>query len=335
MNAKTALDILTNKPNSMPTMPKLGVSACLLGEKVRYNGDGAEFRSLTRAWSHHLDLIGVCPEVGIGMGTPRPTIRLVNREGKIHLVNPKTDDDFTQDMLEYAELQSDALMKAEICGFVFKKDSPSCGLERVRVYRDDQPQAIRNGTGLFALVFTTLNPHIPVIEEGRLSDPLQAEHFLARVEFFSLWLEEGRGGWTADKLMRFHNTNKLFLLSRSPKAKRELGRLLAHAFEQGEHPDHAALQYMTAAQKSLNVLTKPGPIAHAMERVLGRVSSKLTRSERQEMLDVIHEYRRGLLPRSAPLTLLKHLVRRCDMETETNTRFISPTPLSLGLMAKV
>jgi hypothetical protein len=195
------------------------------------------------------------------MGTPRPTIRLVNRDGKIHLVNPKTDDDFTQDMLEYAELQSDALMKAEICGFVFKKDSPSCGLERVRVYRDNQPQAIRNGTGLFALVFTTLNPHIPVIEEGRLSDPLQAEHFLARVEFFSLWLEEGRGGWTADKLMRFHNTNKLFLLSRSPKAKRELGRLLAHAFEQGEHPDHAALQYMTAAQKSLDVLTKPGPIA--------------------------------------------------------------------------
>jgi uncharacterized protein YbgA (DUF1722 family) len=155
------------------------------------------------------------------------------------------------------------------------------------------------------------------------------------VEFFSLWLEEGRGGWTADKLMRFHNTNKLFLLSRSPKAKRELGRLLAHAFEQGEHPDHAALQYMTAAQKSLDVLTKPGPIAHAMERVLGRVSSKLTRSERQEMLDVIHEYRRGLLPRSAPLTLLKHLVRRCGMDNETNSRFISPTPLSLGLMAKV
>ena len=134
---------------------------------------------------------------------------------------------------------------------------------------------------------------------------------------------------------QLHNTNKLFLLSRSPNAKRELGRLLAHAFEQGEHPDHAALQYMTTAQKSLDVLTKPGPIAHAMERVLGRVSSKLTRSERQEMLDVIHEYRRGLLPRSAPLTLLKHLVRRCGMDNETNSRFISPTPLSLGLMAKV
>ena len=319
----------------MVLRPKLGVSACLLGEKDRNNGDGAEFRNLTRSWSHHLELIGVCPEVGIGMGVPRPSIRLVNREGKIHLVNPRNGDDFTQDMIDYAQLQSDALINAGVCGFVFKKDSSTCGLERVRVYSDGESQAVRNGTGLFALVFTTLNPHIPVIEEGRLSDPLQAEHFLARVEFFSLWLEEGRSGWTTDRLTHFHNTNKLFLLSRSPKAKRELGRLLAHAFERGDHPEHIAHEYMTAAQQSLNVLTKPGPIAHAMERVLGRVSQKLTRAERQEMLDVIHQYRTGLLPRSAPLTLLRHLVRRCDMETETNARFISPTPLSLGLMAKV
>ena len=315
--------------------PKLGVSACLLGHKVRYNGDGAEYRNLTRTWSHHLELVGVCPEVGIGMGTPRPTIRLVKRDNQVHLVNPKTGDDYTQQMIEYAQLQSDALINADICGFVFKKDSPSCGLERVRVYTEGQPQARRNGTGLFALVFTTLHPHIPVIEEGRLSDPLQAEHFLARVEFFSLWLNEGKMGWSADRLMRFHNTNKLFLLSRSPSAKRDLGRLLARAFENGDHPENVALEYMTEAQKSLDVLTKPGPIAHAMERVLGRVSSKLTRTERQEMLDVIHEYRRGLLPRSAPLTLLRHLVRRCGMENETHSRFISPTPLSLGLMAKV
>tara|TARA_B100001564_G_scaffold315656_1_gene290502 strand:+ start:81 stop:1085 length:1005 start_codon:yes stop_codon:yes gene_type:complete len=332
---KTVVDILTVVVLDMVTKPKLGVSACLLGHKVRYNGDGAEYRNLTRSWSHHLDLVGVCPEVGIGMGTPRPTIRLVKKGDQIHLINPKTGDEFTQQMIEYAQLQSDALVNDGICGFVFKKDSPSCGLERVRVYKEGQPQARRNGTGLFALVFTTLNPHIPVIEEGRLSDPLQAEHFLARVEFFSLWLEEGRGGWTADKLMRFHNTNKLFLLSRSPSAKRKLGRLVAHAFERGDHPENAALEYMTSAQQSLDVLTTPGPIAHAMERVLGRVSSKLTSIERQEMLDVIHEYRRGLLPRSAPLTLLRHLVRRCGMENETHSRFISPTPLSLGLMAKV
>ena len=319
----------------MALKSKLGVSACLLGAKVRNNGEGAEVRYLTRTWAHHLELIGVCPEVGIGMGVPRPTTRLIYRNGKIHLMNPNTDDDFTQDMIDYAELQSDALINAGISGFVFKKDSATCGLGQVRVYHDDQSQAVRNGTGLFALIFTTLNPHIPVIEEEQLNDPLQAEHFLARVEFFSLWLEEGRGGWTANRLTHFHNTNELFLLSRSPKAKRKLGRLLAHAFERGEHPEHIAHEYMIVAQQLLSVLTKPGPIAHAMERVLGRVSQDLSRAERQEMLDVIHEYRTGRLPRSTPLMMLKRLVRRCNMETETNARLISPTPLSLGLMAKV
>ena len=314
---------------------KLGVSACLLGAKVRNNGEGAEVRNLTGTWAHHLELIGVCPEVGIGMGVPRPTTRLIHRNGKIHLMNPKTDDDFTQEMIDYAELQSDALVNAGISGFVFKKDSSTCGLGQVRVYHDDQPQAVRNGTGLFALIFTTLNPHIPVIEEEQLNDPSQAEHFFARVEFFSLWLEEGRRGWNTDRLTHFHNTNELFLLSRSPKAKRELGRLLAHAFERGDHPEHIAHEYMSVAQQSLSVLTKPGPIAHAMERVLGRLSQNLSRVERQEMLDVIHEYRTGRLPRSVPLMMLRRLVRRCNMETETNARLISPTPLSLGLMAKV
>ena len=319
----------------MVKMPKLGVSACLLGQKVRSNGEAAEFRSLTRSWSHHFEMIGVCPEVGIGMGTPRPTTRLVKKDGKINLLNSETDENFTQQMVEYAQLQSDALIQSGISGFVFKNDSPSCGLERVEVHRDGQLQSRDGAMGVFAMVFTTLNPHLPVIDEARLSDPVQAEHFLARVEFLSLWLEEGRNGWTADKLMQFHNTNKLFLLSRSPSAKRSLGRLIANGFDRGDHPENVALEYMTSAQQSLNVLSKPGPIAHAMERVLGRVSSKLSSREHQETLDVIHEYRRGSLPRSAPLTLLRRLVRRCGMENETHSRFISPTPLRLSLMAQV
>ena len=190
--------------------PKLAVSSCLLGKKVRYNGDAAEFRPLNRIWSEHLELIGVCPEVGIGMGVPRPTIRLVKGEERISLIDPKNGHDYTDQMLEYAEVQSDFLVASGISGFVFKKDSPSCGLERVKVYRGDNPQAVRDGTGLFAKVFTTLYPHIPVIEEGRLTDPLQAEHFLQ--EFTSLTngnpLEKKAG--LASKLMTFHAEHKLF-----------------------------------------------------------------------------------------------------------------------------
>ncbi len=319
----------------MVTKPRLAVSSCLLGQKVRYNGDAAEFRALTRKWNGHFDLVGVCPEVGIGMGVPRPTIRLVNDGNSIRLVNPKNGDDFTDRMLEYAQLQADALVESGICGFVFKKDSPSCGLERVKVYREGHVHATRDGRGMFAKVFTTLYPHIPVIEEGRLTDARQAEHYLARVHFFSLWREEGLNGWTAKALMQFHNTNKLFLLSRSPDAKRRLGRLIAEGFDNGDRAETVALAYMTEAQKSLNVLTKSGPIAHAMERVLGKLSHNLSKMERQEVLEVIHDFRQGLLPRSAPLTLLQHHIRRCNLDTPTHRRFMSPIPLSLGLMARV
>ena len=319
----------------MEHKPKLAVSACLLGKKVRYNGDAAEFRALTRKWNGHFELMGVCPEVAIGMGTPRPSIRLVNNGESIRLVNPKNGDDFTSPMLEYAQLQADALVESGICGFVFKKDSPSCGLERVKVYREEHVQATRDGVGMFAKVFTTLYPHIPVIEEGRLTDARQAEHYLARVHFFFLWREEGLNGWTAKAVMEFHNINKLFLLSRSPDSKRKLGRLIAEGFDNGDRPEIVALAYMTEAQKSLNVLTKNGPIAHAMESVLGKLSSNLSKNERQEMLEVIHDFRQGLLPRSAPLTLLQHHLRRCHIDTPINQRFLSPTPLSLGLMARV
>ncbi|MDE0869353.1 MAG: DUF523 and DUF1722 domain-containing protein [Candidatus Poseidoniaceae archaeon] len=319
----------------MEHKPKLAVSACLLGEKVRYNGEASEFRALTQKWNGHFEMMGVCPEVGIGMATPRPTIRLVNNGKSIRLVNPKNGDDLTSPMLEYAQLQADVLVESGICGFVFKKDSASCGLERVKVYREGHTHATHDGMGMFAKIFTTLYPHIPVIEEDQLTDARQAEHYLARVHFFSLWYQEGLNGWTPKAIMEFHNVNKLFLLSRSANAKRRLERLIAQGFDNDDRPETVALAYMTEAQQSLKVLTKSGPIAHAMERVLGKLSSNLSKNERQEVLDTINDFRQGLLPRSAPLTLLQHHLRRCHIDTPIHQRFLSPIPQSLGLMARV
>jgi uncharacterized protein YbbK (DUF523 family)/uncharacterized protein YbgA (DUF1722 family) len=319
----------------MSSKPKLAVSSCLLGQRVRYNGDAAEFRTLTRVWGEYLDLVGVCPEVGIGMGTPRPTIRLVKSDGKVSLVNPKSGEDFTEKMIEFAEVKSDYLVSEGICGFVFKRGSPSCGLERVKVYKDDNPTAKRDGMGLFTKVFTTLYPHIPVIEEGRLTDPLQAEHFLSRVHFFSDWLAIGNEGWTASKIMKFHSENKLFLLSKAPASKRILGRLIADGCDAGDHPDNIALHYMTTAQIHLTKLTNNGQIAHAMEHVVGRLSLGLTKEDKKEITQLIHDFRKGLLPRSAPLTLLNHHLKKLGADTPMHSKFISPIPLSMGLMARV
>ena len=318
----------------MSSKPKIAVSACLLGKKVRYNGDAAEFRVLNRVWSEHLELIGVCPEVGIGMGVPRPTIRLVKGEERISLVNPKNGEDFTDKMLEYSEIQSDYLISIGISGFVFKKDSPSCGLERVKVYRGEKPQAVRDGVGMFAKVFTTLYPHIPVIEEGRLNDARQAEHFLARVHFFNEWQAIGESGWSASKIMKFHAEHKLFLLSRAPDAKRTLGRIIAQGFDNDEHPESVALKYMTEAQKGLSVLTKRGRIAHAMERVIGKLPN-MSKQDKSELLEVIHQFRKGLLPRSAAMILLSHHINRHDANNPMHNNFTSPIPMNMGLMANV
>ena len=249
--------------------PKLAVSSCLLGKKVRSNGDAAEFRPLNRTWSEHLELIEVCPEVGIGMGVPRPTPRLVKDEERISLIDPMNGHDYTDKMLEYAEVQSDFLVASGVSGFVFKTDSPSCGLEKVKVYRGDNPQAVRDGTGLFAKVFTTLYPHIPVIEEVSLSDPLQEEHFLARVQFFNEWLSIGEEGWTASRLVTFHADQKAFLLSKTPEAMRSLDKIISKLFDSDEHPEHVALNYVTEAQKHLSALNKRERIPHPMERVVG------------------------------------------------------------------
>ena len=253
----------------MASKPKIAVSSCLVGHKVRHNGDAAEFRPLTTKWNEHLELVPICPEVGIGMSVPRPKIRLVKEDDKIKLINPKNGEDFTSRMVEYAELQSDLLASTGICGFIFKQDSSSCGIESVKLHRGDNPQAIRDGVGLFAMVFTTLNPHIPVIEEGQLSDSKQAKNFLARVHFYHEWLNKGEGGWTAQKITQFHNENKLFLQSRKTSSKRKLGKLIANSFDKGLNPETVALEYITEAQKSLNTLTRNGRFEHLSETVVG------------------------------------------------------------------
>ena len=251
----------------MTSRPKLAVSSCLLGEKVRHNGESSEFRILNRVWSEHLELIGVCPEVGVGMGVPRPSIRLVKGEERISLVNPETGDDYTKKMLEYAEVQSDFLVGSGISGFVFKSDSASCGLERVKVYRGDSPQAIRDGIGLFSKVFTTLYPHIPAAEESQLRDKSQADHFLARVNLLHTWQMFGFGGWTAEKIEAFHLEQKPLMQKMAPNSNGILTGLVIQSLNNGEHPENIALNYITEAQNLLTIHTKVGNISNALESI--------------------------------------------------------------------
>ena len=315
--------------------PLLAASACLLGSPVRYNGEACEFRPLSRRWSEHLKLLPVCPEVGIGLGTPRPTISLSKGPDGIRLIEPRSGNDLTNKMVAWAQRTSDDLAGLGVNGLVLKKDSPSCGVERVKVHPATEGRPSRDGVGIFAMVFMALNPQIPVIEEGRLNDPNQAEHFLARVHFHHRWQAAGEAGWTAKRLMTFHQEHKIFLLARTADAKRALGRTIAAGFDAGLPAAEVALTYMIQAQEHLNVLPRRGRFAHAMERALGRMDLALSPPRREQVIESIHAYRKGHLPRMAPLLLLDHLAGTSGSIPSWLGHLSNPVPAATGVLARV
>ncbi|HET9314653.1 MAG TPA: DUF523 and DUF1722 domain-containing protein, partial [Vicinamibacteria bacterium] len=207
---------------------RIGVSSCLLGQKVRWDGGHKRDRFLVDELGPFVEWVPVCPEVELGLGTPRPTLRLEKRGHEVRLVEPRTERDHTDAMRAYARRRVAALDDEDLSGYVLKKDSPSCGLERVRVYAGGGP-ASRGGRGLFAEALLERFPHLPVEEEGRLGDARLRENFIQRVfarhrlrGFFS-------GRWTVGGLVAFHATQKLLLMAHSPQAYARIGRRVARA----------------------------------------------------------------------------------------------------------
>ena len=314
------------------SLPKVAVSACLLGQNVRYNGGHCNF-ALFDQLNNYIEKVSFCPEVGIGLGTPRPTIRLVNSPVGIRLIEPKSGEDYTQKMAEWGELQSDTLINQKISGIVFKKGSPSCGLERVKVYSEKaHPQ--KDGTGLFSMIFTTLYPHIPAIEEGRLNEPVQAENFFARVAMMDLWWEYEESGWTRFSLQKFHGEHKLLLQSRSPNAPRILGKMLA-VNPENKSIDELALDYITEAQEYMGHIVEKRYVAAALRRAVGRLPKDLPKSQRANLHIWIDYYLKGLVPRIASMALIQQAYEMTGSESLPWKRLFEPFNMVSGVMAKV
>ena len=233
---------------------RIGVSACLLGQEVRYDGGHTRDPFLVETFGRYVEWVHVCPEVEIGLGTPRDPIRLERAGRDVRLVNPKTGTDLTRKMRTYAARRLAALEDQDLCGYVLKKDSPSCGLERVRVY-DGRGVPSRNGRGLFAEALLRRCPNLPVEEEGRLNDPRIRENFVERVFAYRRLRSLFAGRWTIGDLARFHTAHKLQLLSHSPKAYATLGRLVARA--KGMPRDRVRAHYGAEFMKALSELRTP------------------------------------------------------------------------------
>jgi uncharacterized protein YbgA (DUF1722 family)/uncharacterized protein YbbK (DUF523 family) len=305
---------------------RLGVSACLLGEPVRYDGGHKRNDFLTTALAPFVEFVPVCPELESGMGVPRPTLRLVDGDDGVRLVAPAIATDFTQRMHDFSMARVALLADARLDGYVLKKGSPSCGLQRVSVYgAGAMPR--KNGTGLFAQVLTGQLPALPVEEEGRLVDAAIRENFVERIFCHNRFRVLRRRGLSRGALVAFWTAHKLLLRAHNETIYRRLGRLVgelgrqpdAAAYAAFEHDFFAALRTQATRRKHANVLM------HAF----GYLKNVLAAAEKQELLAAIDDYRLGLLPLVVPLSLLRFQVRTRPVDYLAGQLYFDPHPREL------
>jgi uncharacterized protein YbgA (DUF1722 family)/uncharacterized protein YbbK (DUF523 family) len=312
----------------MTSSIKIGVSKCLLGEKVRFDGGHKHDRYITGTLGQYFEFVPVCPETDCGLGIPREAMRLVGDVQQPRLVTNKTGIDRTEQMMSWAAGQLDRLEKDNLCGFIFKKDSPSSGLFRVKVY-NPKGQPVKAGRGMFAAAFTQRYPRIPVEEEGRLHDPGLRENFIERVFALKRWRETLDKKKAMGSLVAFHTREKLLLMAHSPKHYREMGQLVAG----GKQVDPVGLydQYENMLVEALNLKATVAKNTNVLMHIMGYFKKQLSGDEKQELLELIGNYRKGILPLIVPVTLLNHFVRKYSQPYLSDQTYLNPHPLDLQL----
>ena len=316
----------------LPKSPKLrlGVSACLLGQEVRFDGGHKHMPFLTRILGDFVEWVPVCPEVEMGMSIPRETIRLVGTPENPRLIAPKSGTDHTEAMQTWSQKRLKELGALDLDGYVLKKDSPSCGLFRVRVYDLQTDMPHRDGRGLFAQILIDSLPLLPVEEEGRLNDLPLRENFIERIFAWYRWKKVLAENPTPGSLVAFHTAMKMSLLAHSPRHYREMGQLVAQA---GARPwAELVAHYAPLLMAGLQVLPTPGKHVNVLMHLMGFVKDALTPADKAELLDIFESYRQRLVPLIVPITLLKHHLKRHPVPDWVHQQvYLNPYPMELML----
>ena len=307
---------------------KLGISSCLLGERVRWNGTHKLDRFLTDTLGKFVEYVPVCPEVECGFDVPREPLRQVGDPDSPRLITSRTKVDYTARMSRWARERVIELERENLCGFIFKSRSPSSGMERVKVYNENGIP-MRKGVGIFARKFMEHFPLLPVEEDGRLHNPKLRENFIERIFTFKRWREALSKKQSRGNVVRFHTDHKMLILSHSPKHHRMMGNLVAQAkgiplkelYEQYQGLLMEALRLKSTSRKNANVLT----------HILGYFKKQLSADEKQELLEIIDLYRGGTVPLIVPITLINHYVRKYDQPYLKAQYYLHPHPLELQL----
>ncbi len=306
---------------------RLGVSSCLLGHPVRFDGGHKRDAFVVGTLGPHVQFVPVCPEVELGLGAPRETLRLVRQGDDVRLLM-KGGEDYTDRMRRFARSRVAALASEDLDGYILKKDSPSCGVRRVKV-RGTEGGVSRAGVGVFAEALLERWPHLPVEDEGRLCDARLRENFIERVFAHHRLKTLFAGRWTPGDLVRFHTAHKFAILAHSTEAYRQLGRVVAG----GRTRTRAALraEYETGFMRALARPATPGRHANVLMHMLGYFRGQLDDPSRAELLACIEDYRLGLVPLIVPVTLVRHHVRRLGVEYLAGQVYLDPHPKELAL----
>lgn len=293
-------------------IPKIGISRCLLGDEVRVNGGHCQDKWVTRVLKPFVDFVGVCPEVEVGMSVPRPPLRLAITEASedsddVRLIESKSGAEWTETMESYSEERADGLATADLDGFILKKDSPTCGVFRVKVYdRNNSPS--RRGSGVFASALRERFPNLPIEEDGRLNDPGLRESFLIRIHVYARWRRFLEQDGSAKGLQKFHARNKMLLLAGDPTRYRKLGRLAA-GFETGARgPERRLEEYERVMMRALERPVSRGRHVNVLQHLLGFCKTEMTQAEKSELRRVLGLYLQGAVPRDVPVALVRYLL---------------------------
>jgi uncharacterized protein YbgA (DUF1722 family)/uncharacterized protein YbbK (DUF523 family) len=307
---------------------RIGISSCLLGLKVRYDGGHKYDPLLVCTLGEFVEYVPVCPEVEAGFPIPREAFRLVGPSNAPRLVTQKTGSDVTERMKQWADHRLKELEAEELCGFIFKSKSPSSGMERVKVY-NDRGMAEKTGVGIFARAFMDRFPWIPVEEDGRLQDIVLRENFIVRIFAYRRWKEWMAGEPSVSRLVEFHSRHKLLLMAHSPAIARALGERVAggrtttpaRLYEDYLRQFQDALTFKATVKKNTNVLM----------HMMGYFKKQLSADEKQELLRAIENYRLEFVPLVVPLVLIQHYVRKYGQMYLKKQYYLDPHPLELKL----
>ncbi|MEW6999260.1 YbgA family protein [Colwelliaceae bacterium BS250] len=310
----------------MPKPITIGISACLVGQNVRYDSSSKTSHFCVKELGQHVQYRSFCPEVAIGLPVPRPTIRQIKKDDLITVSRPDGTGDVTEALKEYGKRV--AQISEKFSGYIFCAKSPSCGMERVKVYSEDGKGSTSDGIGTFAREIMTANPLLPCEENGRLNDQVIRENFVARVFAYRNWQDLVKSGLTQHKLTTFHSRYKYTVMSHDLVAYKQLGQLLARADMAVET---MAEQYILGLMTALKIKASRKNHSNTLQHMQGYFSKQLSKVEKSELRQQIEDYREGLVPLVVPLTLIKHYLLHYPKAYIQQQSYLDPYPADLRL----